>query len=175
MAKIPVVILTGFLGAGKTTLLNRILTHAPRPPHRRGHQRVRRGGHRPPSHRRLGRRDLPDEQRLHLLHGPGRPAAGAAAATGAARHLRLSGGGDLGSRRPHGHRADACCWTSGSGLDFELQAVVTVVDGMHIERQLAAQHRGPRAGRLRRRHPAQQDRPHHARGSRRPGRPSSGS
>lgn len=26
MAKIPVVILTGFLGAGKTTLLNRILT-----------------------------------------------------------------------------------------------------------------------------------------------------
>ena len=81
MSLIPATILTGFLGSGKTTLLKRVLERSPRPEDRRHRERVRRGEHRQrhPGHRHQGA-DRPDEQRLHLLHHPRRPALRPAAA-----------------------------------------------------------------------------------------------
>ena len=75
MALIPATILTGFLGSGKTTLLKRVLTEA-------HGQKIavieNEFGEENIDNDILVQRqqgaDHPDEQRLHLLHHPRRPA-----------------------------------------------------------------------------------------------------
>ncbi len=139
MAKIPVVILTGFLGAGKTTLLNRILTA----PH--GHRIavvINEFGEVGIDHHLIV---ASDEEIFQMNNG-----CICCTVQGDLLRVLLQ----LLERR------DTFDYlvveTSGLAdptvivqtlllderirLDFELQAVVTVVDGMHIDGQLAAQH-----------------------------------
>ena len=139
MAKIPVVILTGFLGAGKTTLLNRILTA----PH--GHRIavvINEFGEVGIDHHLI----ISSEEEIFQMNN------GCICCTVQGDLLRVLL--QLLERR------DTFDYlvveTSGLAdptvivqtlllderirLDFELQAVVTVVDGLHIEQQLAVQH-----------------------------------
>lgn len=139
MAKIPVVILTGFLGAGKTTLLNRILTA----PH--GYRIavvINEFGEVGIDHHLI----VASEEEIFQMNN----GCICCAVQGDLLRVLLQ----LLERR------DTFDYlvveTSGLadptvivqtlllderiGLDFELQAVVTVVDGLHIEQQLAVQH-----------------------------------
>ncbi len=139
MAKIPVVILTGFLGAGKTTLLNRILTA----PH--GHRIavvINEFGEVGIDHHLI----VASEEEIFQMNN------GCICCTVQGDLLRVLL--QLVERR------DTFDYlvveTSGLAdptvivqtlllderirLDFELQAVVTVVDGMHIEQQLGTYH-----------------------------------
>ncbi len=139
MTRIPVVILTGFLGAGKTTLLNRILTA----PH--GHRIavvINEFGEVGIDHHLI----IASEEEIFQMNN------GCICCTVQGDLLRVLL--QLLERR------DAFDYlvVETSGLadptvlvqtllldervrrDFELQAVVTVADGMHIEQQLAAQH-----------------------------------
>ena len=139
MAKIPVVILTGFLGAGKTTLLNRILTA----PH--GYRIavvINEFGEVGIDHHLI----VASEEEIFQMNN----GCICCAVQGDLLRVLLQ----LLERR------DTFDYlvveTSGLadptvivqtlllderiGLDFELQAVVTVVDGFHIEQQLAVQH-----------------------------------
>ena len=139
MAKIPVVILTGFLGAGKTTLLNRILTA----PH--GHRIavvINEFGEVGIDHHLI----VASEEEIFQMNN------GCICCTVQGDLLRVLL--QLVERR------DTFDYlvveTSGLAdptvivqtlllderirLDFELQAVVTVVDGMHVEQQLGSHH-----------------------------------
>ncbi|MCY4442942.1 MAG: GTP-binding protein, partial [Deltaproteobacteria bacterium] len=139
MARIPVVILTGFLGAGKTTLLNRILTA----PH--GHRIaviINEFGEVGIDHHLI----VASEEEIFQMNN------GCICCTVQGDLLRVLL--QLLERRETFDYL--VVETSGLAdptvivqtlllderirMDFELQAVVTVVDGMHVEQQLAAQH-----------------------------------
>ncbi len=139
MAKIPVVILTGFLGAGKTTLLNRILTA----PH--GHRIavvINEFGEVGIDHHLI----VASEEEIFQMNN------GCICCTVQGDLLRVLL--QLVERRETFDYL--VVETSGLAdptvivqtlllderirLDFELQAVVTVVDGMHVEQQLGSHH-----------------------------------
>ena len=139
MTKIPVVILTGFLGAGKTTLLNRILTA----PH--GHRIavvINEFGEVGIDHHLI----VASEEEIFQMNN------GCICCTVQGDLLRVLL--QLVERRETFDYL--VVETSGLAdptvivqtlllderirLDFELQAVVTVVDGMHVEQQLGSHH-----------------------------------
>lgn len=138
-ARIPVIILTGFLGAGKTTLLNRILTA----PHgRRIAVVVNEFGEVGIDHHLI----ISSEEEIFQMNN------GCICCTVQGDLLRVLL--QLLERRDTfdylvvetSGLADPTVLVQTLLLDerirqdFELQAVVTVVDGMHVEQQLASQH-----------------------------------
>ena len=161
---IPVTILTGFLGSRQDHAAQSHPHRAARAAHRRDRERVRRGRHRqrdPGAGQ--GRADRRDEQRLHLLHRARRPGAHPGRAAGQARG-RASSISSASSSRPPG-MADPGPVAQTFFMDEEIGSYY-LLDAMLTARRRQARGQAARrfharraAGRIRRSHPAVQDRP----------------
>ena len=157
-AQVPVTVLTGYLGAGKTTLLNRILSEQ----HGKKYAVIVN------EFGELGvdndlvvecrRGSVRDEQRLHLLHRARRPDPHHRRPDEAQGQVRRHPGRDHGPGRSRPGGADLLHRRRGQGAHPARRHR----DGgrrQALPRPARAGRRGRGAGGLRRRDPAQQDRP----------------